>query len=330
MNQRRKLLTALGASLFTTSSFSVNAQVPIAPSGKPWRVGILPGGPLAPRKFQWDAFRARMQELGYIEGKNVQFEFRAPEKEGDPYDTLAAELVRLNVDVIVATAGIAITAANKATQRIPIVMCPSADPVIDGFVTSLRRPGGNLTGVAILPAETTGKRLQLLREMVPKAKRVAFLWSTVGKTQLDAAESAARQLGVQLQSLEVNTANALPGAFEAAIKSNADALMVAQTTFTFGMRKEITAMALKHRLPSIYGLPSNAVEGGLMSYGPDDTEFYRLGAMFVDKIFRGSKPGDLPIQQPTRFELVINLKTARALGIKVPQMVLVQAARVIE
>ncbi len=329
MKHRRNLLIAVGASALA-APLATLAQVPAKPQGLPWRVGILPGGPLAPRKFQWDAFSQRMRELGYVEGRNVQYEIRAPDQEGAPYDALAADLVRLEVDVIVATAAVAIGAAKRATQRIPIVMCPSDDPVSQGFVASLRRPGGNLTGVAILAEETTGKRLQQLREMVPKAARVAFIWSKVGRKQLEAAESAARQLGVQLQSLEVDTADALPAAFEAAVKGRADAVMVAQTPFTFGSRAQITALALKHRLPSSYGLPANAVAGGLMSYGPNDTEFYRDAAGYVDKIFKGAKPADMPVQQPTRFELVVNMKTARALGITVPPIVLLQAERVIE
>ena len=177
MKHRRNLLIAVGASALA-APLATLAQVPAKPSGKPWRVGILPGGLLAPRKFQWDAFSQRMRELGYVEGKNVQYEIRAPDKEGAPYDALAANLVRLDVDVIVAIAAVAIGAAKRATQRIPIVMCPSADPVSEGFVASLRRPGGNLTGVTILSDETTGKRLQLLREMAPKAVRVAFVWDT--------------------------------------------------------------------------------------------------------------------------------------------------------
>ena len=329
MNNRRKLIGALGAGV-VVAPFNSFAQPPANPPGKVWRVGILPGGLLAPRKFQWDAFRQSMHELGYVEGKNVQYEFRAPDKEGAPYDALAADLVRLNVDAIVATAAVAIAAAKKATQQIPIIMCPSADPLSLGFVASLRRPGGNLTGVAILSEETSGKRLQLLREMMPKVTRVAFLLDPSARQQLEVAESAARQLGVRLQSIEVETADALPAAFDAAVKGGAGALMVAQTPVTFGLRAQITALALKHRLPSSYALPANAVAGGLMSYGPNDTGYYRQAAVFVDKIFNGAKPGELPIEQPTVFELVINMKTAKALGIKIPKSLLVQATKVIE
>jgi putative ABC transport system substrate-binding protein len=330
MNNRRKLIVALGAGVLV-APFGSFAQPPSNPPGKVWRVGILPGGLLAPRKFQWDAFRQRMHDLGYVEGKNVQYEFRAPDKEGAPYDALAADLVRLNVDAIVATAAVAVAAAKRATQSIPIIMCPSADPISLGFVASLRRPGGNLTGVAILSEETSGKRLQLLREMMPKVTRVAFIWEPPSaKQQLEAAESAARQLGVRLQSIEVKTADALPAAFDAAVKGGAGALMVAQSPVTFGLRAQITALALKHRLPSNFALPANAVAGGLMSYGPNDTEYYRQAAVFVDKILKGAKPADLPVEQPTKFELAINRKTAKALGLTIPQSLLISADRVIE
>ena len=329
MNQRRKLMLALGAGALA-APFASRAQAPAHPSGKPWRIGILPGGLYAPRKFQWDAFFQRMRELGYVEGKNVQYVIRAPEKEGAPYDALAADLVRQEVDVIVATASFAVAAAQKATRSIPIVMCPASDPVALGFVTSLRQPGGNITGVNLQFEESVGKRMQLLREMVPKAARIAFINSPGGKLQLDAAVLAARQLGVQLLDFHADTAEALPAAFEAAVKARAGAVMVAQTAFNFGLRAQITALALKHRLPSMYGLAANAVAGGLMSYGPSDTEYYRQAAVFVDKIFKGRKPADLPVEQPLRWELVINMKTAKALGITVPPVVLLQAERVIE
>ena len=330
MNPRRTLLTALGTAL---GSVALAHAGPAAaqPAAKVWRVGILPGGLYAPRKFQWDVFQQRMRELGYVEGKNVQYVVRAPEKEGAPYDALAADLVRQEVDVIVATAGTAVAAAQKATRSIPIVMCPASDPVAAGFVTSLRQPGGNITGVNLQFEESMGKRMQLLREMVPKAARIAFIWSTGGgKLQFEAAVIAARQLGVPLIDFEVGSPAELPGAFEAAVKGRAGAVQVAQTAFTFGLRAQITALAVKHRLPSMFGQAANVVAGGLMSYGPSDTEYYRQAAVFVDKIFKGRKPADLPVEQPLKWELVINLKTAKALGITVPPVVLLQAERVIE
>ena len=326
MNSRRKLVIALGAGALAAAFGSFAQQ-----QGKVWRVGILPGGPLAPRKFQWDAFRARLTGLGYVEGNNIEYVFRPPAKEGAAFDDLAADLVRLNVDVIVATAAVAIAAAKRATQRIPIVMCPTSDPVSLGFVASLARPGGNLTGIALQYEDTTGKRLQLLREMVPHASRVAFIWNSGGgKPQLEAAEAAALKLGVRLQPLEVSTQESLPAAFEAAVKGRAEALMVTSTPFLFGMRSQVAALALKHRLPAIFPLPANADAGGLMTYGPNDSEYYRQAAVFVDKILKGAKPADLPVEQPTKFELVINRKTAKALGLTIPQSLLISADRVIE
>ena len=329
MNQRRALMFAVGASALS-APFTSFAQAPAHPSGKPWRVGILPAGLMAPRKFQWDAFMQRMRELGYVEGKNVQYVIRAPEQEGAAYDALAADLVRQEVDVIVGAGAIAIAAAQKATRSIPIVMASGGDPVALGFVTSLRQPGGNITGLTIQSEESMGKRLQLLREMAPKVSRIAFINTPGGKPQLDAAVLAARQLGVQLLDFHAGTAEALPAAFEAAVKARAGAVLVGQTTLIFGLRAQIAALALKHRLPSMFVLPANAAAGGLMGYGPSDTEYYRQAAVFVDKIFKGRKPADLPVEQPLKWELVINMKTAKALGITVPPVVLLQAERVIE
>ena len=330
MTHRRSFITALGAGALA-APFAVHAQPASNPAGKMWRVGILPPGPMATRVSQWDAFRARLRELGYIEGKNVEYLTRAPDLEGGPVDALAAELVRARVDVIVASTAPPILAAKRATQTIPIVMCPTnADPVELGFVASLRRPGGNITGISNLIDETTGKRMQLIREMVPKATRIAFLWNGSGASQFEAAQAAARQLGVRLQSLEVQTADALPAAFAAAAKERAEALMVASNGFTLSLRATIAALAIKHRLPAIFALATNAEAGGLMTYGPSQTGYFGQAAVQVDKIFKGAKVAELPVEQPTRFDFVINLKTAKAIGITVPPVVLLQAERVIE
>ena len=326
MNRRRTLVIALGAAALARA-WPALAQS----AGRVWRVGILPGGLYAPRKFQWDAFRKRMAELGYVEGRNVQYEIRAPLEEGAQYDELAADLVRAKVDVIVATNVTAIAAAKTATRHIPIVMCPSSDPVGLGLVSSLRQPGGNLTGINVQTVEIVGKRLQLLREMLPKVSRVAFVWNTQGgKAQLEAVEQAAQKLGVKLQGIEVSTPEALPGAIETAVKGRAEALMFMSSGFMFGLRAQLAALALRHRLPASYSQPSSVEAGGLMSYGPSDIEYYRQAAVFVDKIFKGAKPADLPVEQPLKWELVINMKTAKALGLTVPPVMLLQATRVIE
>ena len=198
-------------------------------------------------------------------------------------------------------------------------------------MSSLRQPGGNLTGINVQTVEIFGKRLQLLRAMLPKVSRVAFIWNTqTGKAQLEAAQQAAQKLGVKLQGIEVSTPEALPGAFEAAVKGRAEALMFMSSGFMFGLRAQITALALKHRLPASYGNTASVEAGGLMNYGPNDTEYYRQAAVFVDKIFKGARPADLPVEQPLKWELVINMKTAKALGITVPQALLLQATRMIE
>lgn len=325
MIRRRVLLPSLVALAGARAAF---AQQP----ARVWRVGIMPGGPMAPRQFQWDAFFQRMRELGYAEGVNVQYEIRSPLREGGPFDELAADLVRIRVDVIVGTANTVVAAARKATQQIPIVMSPGSDPVALGFVTSLRQPGTNVTGVNLQFEETAGKRLQLLSEMLPKLTRVAFLWHGAPgiKAQLENTQAAASTLGIKVQVVEVGTADGLAAAIEEAVKGRAEALFVGSNAFTFGLRAQIAALALKHRLPTSFSLPAGADAGMLMVYGPNDREYYRQAAVFVDKILKGARPGDLPVEQPTRWELVINLQTAKALGITVPRQLLLQADRVVE
>jgi putative ABC transport system substrate-binding protein len=325
MISRRDLLCSLVAA---ASARTAMAQQP----ARVWRVGIMPGGPMAPRQFQWDAFFLRMRELGYVDGKNVQYEVRAPLQEGGPFDELAVDLVRNRADVIVATANTVVSAARKATQQIPIVMSPGSDPVALGFVKSLRQPGTNVTGVNLQFEETAGKRLQLLREMLPKLTRVAFLLHGApgDKAQLENTRQAASALGISIQVVEVSTTDGLAVGVEEAAKGRAEALFVASNAFTFGLRAQIAALALKHRVASIFTLPAGADAGMLMTYGPNDKEYYRQAAAFVDKILKGASPADLPVEQPTKWELVINLQTAKALGIAVPRQLLLQADRVVE
>ncbi len=318
-------ILALGILL---APFAAQAQ----PAGKISRIGILLPGPLPPRMHQWDAFRQTLRELGYTEGQNIILEFRSPAREGDPFENLAADLVHLKVDLIVAVADQAVRAARQATSTIPIVMCPSADPLEQGFVASLAHPGGNITGVSILNTDLTAKRLEILREIVPKVSRVAVLWGPGpgAEAQFRAAEPAARALGVELVSLKVSRAEDLEKAFETAAKRHAGALFVPGSPTLFGLRARITELALKHRLPGMYYLPSFAQAGGLVVYGPSDTEYYRRAAIYADKILKGAKPADLPVEQPTRFQLIINLKTAKALGLTIPQSVLMRADELIQ
>ena len=329
MTARRGLVIGLAGGV---ALMGVSGRVPAQSVDRVWLIGIVPGGPMPPRLFQWNAFRQRMLELGYAEGRNVRYEVRAPAVEGGAFDGLVADLVNAKVDVIVATGNAAIAAARRASQQIPIVMCPTNDPVGAGLFASLARPGGNLTGISIQTSDTAGKQLQLLREWFPKLSRVAFLMNTpVDSKQVDAAQAVALGAGIQLQTLEVAAAaDALPGALAAAVKARAEALWVAQTTFTFGNRAQITALALQNRLPSMYALAANADAGGLMGYGPNDTGFYKQAAGFVDKILKGARPADMPVQQPIAFDLVINRKTAKALGLTVPQILLLQVDRMIE
>jgi putative tryptophan/tyrosine transport system substrate-binding protein len=302
--------------------------------GKVYRIGCIPPGPLASRLHQWDAFRQTLHELGWVEGQNIILEFRPPVQEGDTFDELAADLVRLQVDVMVATGTPAVRAAKHATSTIPIVMSPGADPVAEGLVTSLARPGGNVTGSSIMNVDLGGKRLEILREIVPSASRVAVLWAPPYEPQLHAVRAAARALGVELLELQViqegDQAHNLDHAFETAKRERADAMIVIGGTLFFGLQARVAALALHHRLPAIYNLPSYVHAGGLVAYGPSDTEYYRRAAVYVDKILKGAKPGDLPVEQPMKFELLINLKVAQALGLAIPPVLLFQATEVIQ
>jgi putative ABC transport system substrate-binding protein len=300
-------------------------------AGKVYRIGCIPGGPLAPRAHQWDAFRQTLRELGWVEGQNIMLEFRPPAREGDPYDELAAELVRLKVDVIVATSTRAVRATKHATSTIPIVMSPSGDPVGEGLVASLARPGGNVTGTSTMVSDRSGKHLEILREIVPSASRVAVLWAPpVNEPGFRAVEAAARVMGVELLELQVTQAGDFDHAFEMASRDHAEAMIIlGGNPLFFGLRARIADLARQHRLPAIYDLPSYAHAGGLVAYGPSDTEYYRRAAVYVDKILKGAKPGDLPVEQPTTFELVINLTTAQALGLTIPPTVLFQATEII-
>jgi len=326
--KRREFLGLLGA--VTAWPLITYAQQ----AAKIYRIGCIPGGPLTPRAHQWDAFRQTLRELGWVEGQNIIIEFRPPAREGDPFDELAVELVRLQVDVIVATGARAVRAAKQATNTIPIVMSAAPSAVEEGLVASLARPGGNVTGVSSMLVELGEKRLQLLREIVPRASRVAVMWAPPTERQLRAVQAAARMLGVELLELQVTSEGTQPSdldhAFKTASRDRADAMIVIATTSFFGLRARIADLALQHRLPAIYPSPSYVHSGGLVSYGQNDTEYYRRAAVYVDKILKGAKPEDLPVEQPTKFELVINLKTAKALGLDLPPTLLALADEVIE
>jgi len=278
------------------------------------RIGILFIGTSSFYSAWIDVFRQGLKELGYIEGKNIAFEYRYAEGKADRLPALAAELVVLKVDVIVTSATPSVLALKKATSTIPIVFVAVADPVASGLVASLARPGGNITGLTILAVELSGKRVELLKEAVSKVTRVAFLWNSANPGLTPAwreAQAAAQALGLQLQSLEVRSSNEFDSAFGAALRERAQALITTPEPLYNTHLKRIVEFAAKNRLPAMYTNPQFVDAGGLMSYAPDYTAQYRRTATYVDKILKGAKPADLPVEQPTKFEFVINLKAAK-------------------
>ncbi len=280
-----------------------------------------------------ETFRQGLRELGYVEGKNIIVEYRYAENKFERLPDLAAELVRLKVDVIVTAGTPSIRAAQHATNTIPIVMANVGDPIAQGFVASLARPGGNITGFTILSPELSTKRLELLKEVSPKIRRVAVFQNAAQHSlTMKEVEKAAKFLRVQLQLLEVRGRNDLDMAFEAVTRERADALItLANTSLRMNARTRIPIVefTLKHRLPSMYEGSEYVETGGLMSYGPDEMANVRRAAVYVDKILKGTKPADLPVEQPMKFELVINLKAAKQIGVTIPQSVLYRADKVI-
>jgi putative ABC transport system substrate-binding protein len=301
------------------------------------RIGYLSNTDRAGESARAEAIRLALRELGYIEGQNIAIEYRYSEGKADRYPELAAELVHLKVDIIVVTGGdIPIQAAKNATKTIPIVMTgPGLDPVEAGFVESLARPGGNVTGVTNLGPELGGKRLELLKEAVPKLARVAILYdATIPRSVLEAKEVlpvAARALRLTVRSWEVRAAEDFDKVFAAISKQRPDGLYVlGGGGLMRANRKRIVGFALKSRLPSVYSFREYVDAGGLMYYGADLADSYRRVAYYVDRILKGAKPADLPVEQPTKFELVINLKTAKQIGLTIPAEVLARANRLIK
>ena len=294
--------------------------------GKVRRIGSLGEG--AP-----EALRQGLREAGYVEGPTLAIEWRSSEGKPERFDDLAAELVRLKVDVIVATNPAATFAARRATASIPIVMVNTPDPVQLGLVASLGRPGGNITGTTTLSADLSVKHLELLKEAVPRVVRVAALWNPTNPWHplaLEGAEAAARSLGVQLQAPEVRRPDELDAAFAAMARDRAGAVLVLADPMTYFHRGRIAQLAATRRLPAMYGIRGHVEAGGLMSYWAHQAELYQRVASYVDRILKGAEPSDLPIEQPTKFELVINLKTAKALGLTIPPSLLQRADQVIE
>ena len=309
--------------------FSVEAQ---QPAGIP-RIGILSGVSGSVFSARVEALRQRLRELGYVEEKNIVIEYRYAEGKGERLPDLVAELVRLKVDIIVTIGPGPTLAAKKASGTIPIVFAGASDPVGTGIVSSLARPGGNITGLSLMAPDLDGKRLELLKEAVPKIARVAFLWRSSGSRgnlPLTDMEAAAKALGLKLLSLEVRSLDDFEGAFARAKKERAQALITTTGGRINTQQRRVLDFAAKNRLPAIYHYSEFAEAGGLMSYGPNNADVFRRAADFVDKILKGAKPADLPVQQATKFELIINLKAAKQIGLTIPASVLARADRVIK
>src|SRR5215831_17959119 len=324
---RRTFITIVGGTVLG-APLAAEAQAAKVP-----RIGVLhPGAPSTSSHFA-AAFDQGLRELGYVQGQNIVVERRFAEAKTERMSDIAAELVRLKVDVIVTSTDPGIAAVRQQTQTIPIVMANSTDPVATGFVTSLARPGGNVTGLSSISPELSVKRLELLKEAVPGLSRVGIVWNPDvrgGVLEYKETESAARSLRLQLQSVEVTRVEDFDRAFSALTAGRAEALTVISFSVGFRNRSQFASLAQKNRLPSVFGLREYVDAGGLMSYGPSFTDGWRRAATYVDKILKGAKPSELPVEQPTKFELVINLKTAKALGLTIPQSLLVRADKIIE
>jgi putative ABC transport system substrate-binding protein len=323
------LVRLLAISAFACAANTSLAQTP----AKTFRVGYLSASSVAASGHLIDAFVKGMNELGYTEGKNLVIEQRWAEGRNERLPALAAELVKSKVDVIFAPSTPAVIAARQATSTMPIVFATAADPIGDKFVSSLQRPGGNVTGLTIISGELVAKRVELLTEAFPKASRIGFLYVAVTPSrafQLSEAKRAADRLGKELFLEEAPRAEDLERAFEKLRKKRTTALLVHDNSVFFLHRRRVAELVAKEGWPAMFGTKDYAEAGGLMSYGASYAELYRRAASYVDKILKGAKPGDLPVEQPTVFELVVNQKTAKAMGISIPRSILVRADKVIE
>jgi putative ABC transport system substrate-binding protein len=325
MIERRDFITLLGGAV--AWPLAARAQ----PAEKTYTVGILSAGVVLPTVYS--AFVEALRELGWIEGKNVVFERRYAENQLERLPELAAGLVRLKVDVIAAAGTLAPLAAKQATTTIPIVMTAAGDPLGSGLVASLARPGGNVTGMSLMAPDLGGKRLELLKEVLPQLTRVAILWNAANPYSalvFKETRAAAHTLGIEVQSLEVRGPGDFDDAIKAAKRQHPEALITVEDPLTVDHRNLIVDFASAQQLPSLHGVREFVAVGGLISYGASLADLFRRAAYFVDKIFKGAKPADLPVQQPTTFELAINLKTAKGLGLTVPETLLARADEVIE
>jgi putative ABC transport system substrate-binding protein len=320
------------ATIFVVAVLGVVVLAQAQQAGKVPRVGILMSGSPSVAKPRLEAFQEGLRELGYIEGKNIVLEYRYAEGKPETLPKRVDELVQLKVDVIVTETSNATQAAKNVTTTIPVVFATANDPVGDGHVASLARPGGNITGFSNLAPELNGKKLELLKEAVSKLSRIAFLlrWgASIGERRFKEAEVAAKDLGLRLLPLSAKGFDDLESAFGAVKSAGAQALIISPSTFAIEHRRRIIELAAKYRLPAIYPGTQFVEAGGLMSYGPEFTNNWRRATIYVDKILKGTKPADLPVQQPMKFEFAINLKTAKQIGLTIPPNLLVRADRVI-
>jgi putative ABC transport system substrate-binding protein len=322
------VVAALSALLFALCPFAQAQQAAKNP-----RIGFQSAASASAIAARIEAFRQGLRELGYVEGKNIAIEWRYAEGNFDRVPALAADLVRLNVDVIVTAGPMDTRAAKQATSTIPIVMTWDQDPVGSGFVATLARPGGNITGLSSLSPEISGKQLELLKDIVPRLSRAAFLGNSKepgNDRAFEETEAAARSFGVQVQYLDLLAPKDLDTSFAAAIKERAQGILVLTSPVTFPYRKQVISRMAEHRIPAIYHRRQFVEDGGLMSYGVSQNDLDRRAATYVDKILKGAKPANLPIEQPTKFELVISLKAAKQIGLTIPPNVLARADKVIK
>ena len=325
--RRRDFITLIGGAA-TGWPLVVRAQQPVTVA----RIGYLGLGPASAVSSRVEALRAGLRDLGWVEGKNLVFEFRWADNV-DQLPSLAADLVRMKVDVIFATSSTLVEAARQATKTIPIVFATHADPIGSGHVASLPRPGGNITGLSELTTEIDAKALEILKEVVPQSTRIGVLWNPTTPSQvpgLQSVKAAGERLGLALSIVSTATVEDFDAAFASMARENVGGVFVMPAPVTVSFRARLAELALKRRLPTIFGNKENVVAGGLMSYGVDRNDLTRRAALYIDKILKGAKPADLPVEQPTRFELVINLKTARALGLEINPQLLATADEVIE
>jgi len=328
MNNRRKVVVAFGASVLAAPFAFAQQQ------GKVWRVGFLSQRHVdfVDSDYYYGPFRQGLRELGYVEGKNITIEFRWAETI-DELRERAAELVRMNVDVIFATSSTEVGAAKEVTKAIPIVFATHADPIGTGHVTSLPRPGGNITGLSVMQSDLTAKALAILKEAVPQLTRLGVFWnSTVasGRPTLQSAEAAGAKLGIQIYSVPVRASKDFDGAFATMARERVGGVFVAASTLTRVERTPLAQLAIKHRLPSMFGTRENVEAGGLMSYAPDQADLTRRAATYIDKILKGDKPAGLPVEQASKYRLAINLGTAKQLGLHLPPTLLALADDLID